>query len=115
MCGIAGQYLFSGNDADSDISAKQTDELIDAMSESLSHRGPDDSGKYVSGRISLIHRRLSIIDITPEGKQPMSNEDESVWLVFNGEIYNYLELREELLKKGHIFRTKTDSEVIIHS
>ena len=131
MCGIAGLYIFTGDadnagkDADINTSAITTDNsidaftafdaLTDAMSESLSHRGPDDSGKYSNGKMSLIHRRLSIIDITPEGKQPMSNEDESILLVFNGEIYNYLELREELIQKGHTFKTKTDSEVIIHS
>ncbi|MDD3978062.1 MAG: asparagine synthase (glutamine-hydrolyzing) [Methanomicrobium sp.] len=107
MCGIAGQYAFLGHKPDK--------KLLNDMSQSLIHRGPDDSGVYISDKAGLIHRRLSIIDLSSEGKQPMSNEDETLWLVFNGEIYNYQELREELKDYGHIFRTKTDSEVIIHA
>ncbi|MBP2133366.1 asparagine synthase (glutamine-hydrolyzing) [Methanomicrobium sp. W14] len=107
MCGIAGHYAFLGHDVDKD--------LLEKMSETLVHRGPDDSGIYCDDKTGLVHRRLSIIDLTAEGKQPMTNEDGSVWLVFNGEIYNYPELRMELLEKGHVFQTKTDSEVIIHS
>ncbi len=77
------------------------------------HRGPDDAGKYINKNIGLGFRRLSIIDLNT-GHQPMTNEDGSVWLVFNGEIYNHQELREMLIKKGHIFSTKADSETIIH-
>lgn len=107
MCGIAGQYVFSGHRPD--IS------LLKKMSDSLVHRGPDDSGIYSDDKAGLVHRRLSIIDLSPEGRQPMANEDDTLWLVFNGEIYNYMELRDELANLGHTFRTKTDSEVIIHA
>jgi asparagine synthase (glutamine-hydrolysing) len=84
------------------------------MSSVLTHRGPDDEGVYVKGNVGLAHKRLSIIDLTPAGHQPMSNEDGSIWIVFNGEIYNFLDLREELIKKGHCFTSKTDTETIIH-
>ena len=80
------------------------------------HRGPDDLGSYHDprGRCSLTFRRLAIIDLSVAGHQPMSNEDGTVWLVFNGEIYNFAELREELVQKGHTFRSRTDSEVLVH-
>ena len=84
------------------------------MSSLLSHRGPDDSGIYLKGNVGLAHRRLSIIDLTPAGHQPMPNEDESVWIVFNGEIYNYQDIRRDLLVRGHRFRSNTDTETIIH-
>lgn len=88
------------------------------MTDILSHRGPDDSDIYLSrsGKAScgLGHRRLSIIDLSVAGRQPMSNEDKTVWMVFNGEIYNFAALREELERKGHHFVSRTDSEVIIH-
>jgi asparagine synthase (glutamine-hydrolysing) len=80
----------------------------------MRHRGPDDEGFYCDEHIGLGHARLSIIDVEL-GSQPMSNEDETLWIVFNGEIYNYVELREELLEKGHTFRTRSDTEVILHS
>lgn len=83
------------------------------MADTIAHRGPDDDGYYVSGQIGLGFRRLSIIDLNT-GHQPLSNEDDTVWIVFNGEIYNYLELREFLQTKGHRFKTHTDTEVIIH-
>ncbi|MEJ2033692.1 MAG: asparagine synthase (glutamine-hydrolyzing) [Deltaproteobacteria bacterium] len=83
------------------------------MASTLSHRGPDDEGFYLRDGVGLGHRRLSIIDLDA-GKQPICNEDETVWIVYNGEIYNYQALRKELLKKGHVFRTRTDTEVIIH-
>ncbi|MFH1550211.1 MAG: hypothetical protein ABIH04_06600, partial [Planctomycetota bacterium] len=79
------------------------------------HRGPDGEGFHIDGRVGLAHRRLSIIDLTEAASQPMPNEDETLWLVFNGEIYNYIELREELKKSGHRFRSKTDSEVVLHA
>jgi asparagine synthase (glutamine-hydrolysing) len=92
--------------------------LIQRMTEMVSHRGPDDWGCKVfrgAGRhVSLGHRRLSIIDLSSAGHQPMTNEDETVWLVFNGEIYNFQELREQLVAAGHSFRSRTDSEVLIH-
>jgi asparagine synthase (glutamine-hydrolysing) len=83
------------------------------MLDTIRHRGPDDEGTYFAPRIGLGHRRLSIIDLGT-GHQPLSNEDGSVWIVFNGEIYNYQELQKELKSKGHIFKTKSDTEVIVH-
>ena len=80
----------------------------------LAHRGPDGAGKYLAGPVGLGHRRLSIIDLSSNGAQPMCNEDSTIWIVFNGEIYNYLELRDRLSKRGHTFRSMTDTEVIIH-
>jgi asparagine synthase (glutamine-hydrolysing) len=88
-------------------------EHIERMSNIMQHRGPDDSGVYLSTRVGLGHRRLSIIDLHT-GKQPLSNERGTIWVVFNGEIYNYRELRDDLLKKGHLFKTQTDTEVIVH-
>lgn len=106
MCGICGKYLF-------DREASVPGRLIKNMADTIRHRGPDDEGLYLSGQIGLGFRRLSIIDLGG-GHQPMSNEDGTVWIVFNGEIYNYQPLREELVGKGHIFRTKSDTEVIVH-
>ena len=83
------------------------------MTSALSHRGPDGSGTYVSERVALGHRRLSIIDLGG-GAQPISNEDGALQIIFNGEIYNFIELRKELEDKGHIFKTRSDTEVIIH-
>lgn len=87
--------------------------LLKQMCDVIAHRGPDDEGFYVHDQIGLGHRRLSIIDLA-KGKQPLCNEDKSVWVVFNGEIYNYLDLRDMLLKKGHVFTTDSDTEAIIH-
>jgi len=110
MCGICGKIEFTGSPVDEDLLRRMTD--------ILSHRGPDDSGVYMRhlGSVScgLGHRRLSIIDLTEAGRQPMTNEDRSVWMVFNGEIYNFGVLREELERKGHRFSSRTDSEVVIH-
>ncbi len=106
MCGICGKLAFGTNETVSP-------ELITAMADTIRHRGPDDEGYYVSGPVGLGFRRLSIIDLK-SGHQPLSNEDESVWIVFNGEIYNYQELRALLLSKGHQFKTRTDTEVIVH-
>jgi asparagine synthase (glutamine-hydrolysing) len=83
------------------------------MLDTIRHRGPDGEGIYESGRVAMGHRRLSIIDVEG-GQQPLCNEDGTVWIVFNGEIYNYKELRSFLLSKGHVFRTQTDTEVIVH-
>ncbi len=85
------------------------------MAGALTHRGPDQEGYYCHDRVSLAHRRLSIIDLSENGRQPMFNEDGSIVLVFNGEIYNFQELRDQLLGKGHRFASRTDSEVIIHA
>lgn len=105
MCGICGKLNLNGPSPDSS--------LIERMSSVLSHRGPDDFGIYIKDEIGLGHRRLSIIDLS-FGHQPMSNEDGKIWIVFNGEIYNFQELREGLIKKGHSFKTNSDTEVIIH-
>ena len=87
--------------------------LVKAMADTMYHRGPDDEGYYVSGPIGLGFRRLSIIDLQ-RGHQPVSNEDGTVQIIFNGEIYNFQELREFLLGKGHVFKTQSDTEVIVH-
>lgn len=96
-----------------DTEARVSPALVTAMSDTIRHRGPDDEGQYVSGPIGLGFRRLSIIDLK-SGHQPLSNEDGTIWIVFNGEIYNFQELRNFLLSKGHTFRTHSDTEVIVH-
>src|SRR5215467_3312428 len=106
MCGIAGIFN-SVNRAP--VSAP----LVKAMTDSLVHRGPDDEGFYVSGPVGLGHRRLSIIDLKG-GHQPIANEDQTVWVVFNGEIYNFGDLHDQLVSKGHTFKTRSDTEVIVH-
>jgi asparagine synthase (glutamine-hydrolysing) len=106
MCGICGQYNF-GNQA----LVRRTD--IVAMTRSIAHRGPDDEGYFIDGSLGFGFRRLSIIDLAG-GHQPMSDREESVWVVFNGEIYNFPELKRELQSHGHVFRTNCDTEVIIH-
>ncbi len=106
MCGICGQYNF-----ESLAPVRRAD--IEAMAKSIAHRGPDDEGYFLAGPLGLGFRRLSIIDLSG-GHQPMSDQDESVWVVFNGEIYNFLELRRELESFGHVFRTNSDTEVILH-
>lgn len=85
------------------------------MADTIRHRGPDQEGVYCTEGISLGHRRLSIIDLSDHGRQPMTNEDGSIRLVFNGEIYNFKELRDELIGKGHVFSSRTDTEVILHA
>jgi len=105
MCGIAGWYD-SENTDDSRV-------LLSRMLSIIAHRGPDDEGQYFEGPVALGMRRLSIIDVQG-GHQPISNEDRTVWVVFNGEIYNFHELRRELEAKGHVFATRTDTEVIVH-
>ncbi|MGZ6248642.1 MAG: asparagine synthase (glutamine-hydrolyzing) [Syntrophales bacterium] len=107
MCGICGKIFFEKD--------KRVDpQLIKIMADSMYHRGPDDEGTYISGNVGLGHRRLSIIDLN-RGKQPISNEDGTVWIVFNGEIYNYQDLRETLIQRDHKFKTDTDTEVIVHA
>ena len=107
MCGITGKLNFNKNNFVSEG-------LIKEMTKTLSHRGPDDSGIFVEKNIGLGHNRLSIIDLSPAGHQPMSDKEEKIWIVFNGEIYNYLVLKKELEKQGIIFKSKTDTEVIIY-
>jgi asparagine synthase (glutamine-hydrolysing) len=101
MCGICG---FNWDD----------EILLNEMLESIKHRGPDNRGTYTDGKISLGHNRLSIIDLSKKGKNPLWNEDRSKCIIYNGEIYNYKELKKDLIKKKHIFYTKTDTEVILH-
>lgn len=101
MCGIAG---FNFDDK----------ELIKRMCTLLSHRGPDSHAYFLDDKISLGHRRLKVIDLSERAAQPMSNEDKSIWLVYNGEVYNFRKLRNELEKRGHLFKSDSDSEVIIH-
>jgi asparagine synthase (glutamine-hydrolysing) len=105
MCGIAGLFNLDG--------AAVAPESLRGMIRMLSHRGPDDTGFHAENGVGLAHARLSIIDLAG-GHQPMSNEDGSLWITFNGEIFNYLELREELLDSGHKFVTRSDTEVILH-
>jgi asparagine synthase (glutamine-hydrolysing) len=107
MCGICGKLYF-------DTQRQVDSSLIASMSSVLQHRGPDDHGTYVAGPVGLGHQRLSIIDTSAAGHQPMTNEDKSIWIVFNGEIYNFAELRGELEKKGHHFASHTDTETILH-
>jgi len=88
--------------------------IIERMAKDISHRGPDDEGYYISGPLGFGFRRLSIIDLQG-GHQPMSDREKKVWVIFNGEIYNFRELRNELESSGHIFQTMSDTEVIIHA
>ncbi|HTT65773.1 MAG TPA: hypothetical protein VMG35_28180, partial [Bryobacteraceae bacterium] len=104
MCGIAGFYLREGN-AELPV--------VRAMCDQIRHRGPDDEGYHVESGCAIGVRRLSIIDLGT-GHQPMANEDESVWVAFNGEIYNYRELRRDLLARGHRFSTSSDTETLVH-
>ncbi len=89
--------------------------LVKEMMRLIAHRGPDQNGEFVDDRIALGHQRLSIIDLSEKGRQPMSNEDGTTWIVFNGEIYNYKEIRERLGAQGHRFASQTDTEVIVHA
>src|SRR5438874_7933320 len=106
MCGICGQFNFINN-------APVDPEIIRRMADSIAHRGPDDEGYFVSGPIGLGFRRLSIIDLAG-GHQPMADAEKTVWVIFNGEIYNFKELRVELEQLGYSFRTNCDTEVIVH-
>ena len=104
MCGIAGYFLPEGCAGVS---------TVKPMCDLIRHRGPDDEGFHIDGGCALGMRRLSIIDLST-GRQPISNEDGSVWVVFNGEIYNYRELRDDLEARGHVFRTRSDTETLVH-
>src|SRR5260221_4763370 len=108
MCGLAGFFQARGTPPG------EWRLVLAAMAHTLVHRGPDDEGYWLDDRVGLGHRRLSIVDVAT-GHQPMSNEDGSVWLVFNGEIYNFPELRHELQGNGHQFRTRSDTETIVHA
>jgi asparagine synthase (glutamine-hydrolysing) len=108
MCGIAGIVNFS------DRHDPPTLELLQSMISAIRHRGPDEYGLYRDYRAGLVHARLSIIDLQ-SGQQPMANENQTLWIVFNGEIFNFIELRAELEKLGHRFRTHSDTEIILHA
>jgi len=107
MCGIAG---IAGEQFQADWS-----DLVERMTSVQRHRGPDDAGRHVETGVALGHRRLSIIDLSAAGHQPMTNEDGTWWLTYNGEIYNHREVRQELIAKGHRYHSETDSETIIHA
>jgi len=106
MCGIAG---FAGWP----LGAEEAGRSVRAMCDAILHRGPDDSGYFVAPEVALGMRRLSIIDVAG-GQQPIGNEDGSVQVVFNGEIYNHHEVRRDLVGRGHRFRTRSDTETIVH-
>jgi asparagine synthase (glutamine-hydrolysing) len=115
MCGICGKICFDGKPIEED--------LIKEMCRSFSYRGPDDNGTYINNSLSdngrrvslgLGHQRLSIIDLSPAGHQPMTNEDGTIWITYNGEVYNFKELRSDLKSKGHTFKSETYTEVILH-
>jgi asparagine synthase (glutamine-hydrolysing) len=106
MCGIAGKLNFDAQPIDR--------ERLAAMTTAVAHRGPDADGFYFGPGIGLGHRRLSIIDLAT-GDQPLANEDGTVWVIFNGEIYNFAEIRVDLERAGHSFRTHSDTEVIVHA
>lgn len=111
MCGICGAI-------DNNVNATINDSLLFNMCAAMAHRGPDDEGVYTNSSsepfVGLGHRRLKIIDLSSSGHQPMSNEDGTVWIVFNGEVYNYRDLRRGLQEKGHSFKSHTDTETVIH-
>jgi asparagine synthase (glutamine-hydrolysing) len=106
MCGICGIVDFSGAPIDP--------ARIERMTNALAHRGPDDAGMYCRENVGLGHRRLAILDLSPTGHQPMSNSEGTIWIVFNGEIYNFRELKAELIDAGHHFQSSSDTEVILH-
>lgn len=108
MCGIAGIV----NQRDT-----VTEEQIRCMTDAIRHRGPDDEGVYLNPNknVGLGHRRLSFLDLSTSGRQPLCNEDQSIWITFNGEIYNYLDLKKELQQLGHVFQSNTDTEVLVHA
>src|SRR6266478_4730890 len=107
MCGIAGVL-------DVERRGAALRPIVESMCNALTHRGPDAFGFFSTDMIALGHRRLSIIDLA-SGHQPMANEDGTIWVTFNGEIYNFAELRERLLSLGHRFATNSDTEVIVHA
>lgn len=105
MCGIAGIVNFRDNTV-------QSPDLLRRMLTRIKHRGPDESGIYYNDKVAMGNVRLSIIDIAT-GQQPLTNADGSLWIVFNGEIFNYIELRQELEAKGYSFKTHSDTEVLV--
>src|SRR4051812_14673447 len=108
MCGIAGYMALSGTPPDASAAPR----VLKSMADAIRHRGPDDGGVYADGPVGLAHRRLSIIDLSAAGHQPLCSADGSAWISFNGEIFNYVELRRELEARGHAFRSHSDTETI---
>src|SRR5213594_2837262 len=107
MCGIAGIFNLNGEPVSAVVLRRMTD--------AIAHRGPDGEGFYTDAFVGLGHRRLAIIDLSPAGHQPMVSRDQQVVLTYNGEVYNFQELRAELERLGHQFRSKTDSEVVLNA
>src|SRR5438105_4723952 len=106
MCGIAGAFYRDGRTPD--------ERVLEAMAAQIKHRGPDGSGVRAFHSAGLAHTRLSILDLSAAAAQPLSSEDGKVWISYNGEIYNFQSLRDELTAKGHRFRSTGDTEVIVH-
>jgi asparagine synthase (glutamine-hydrolysing) len=107
MCGIAGIYNLDNRSVER--------ELLRKMSDAMVHRGPDREGMRIDGNIGISHKRLKIIDLSDEADQPMENEDSTILITYNGEIYNYIELRQQLISSGHQFKSRSDSEVVVHA
>src|SRR4051812_14207028 len=109
MCGICGTLATSDGFASGEA-------VVTAMRDTMAHRGPDDGGVWRApdAPVAFGHRRLSIVDLSRAGHQPMSNEDGTVWITYNGEVYNHAALRDELIAKGHTYRSHTDTETILH-
>src|SRR5688572_18489713 len=107
MCGIAGLL-------ERDFTRDASADVVRRMTRVLRHRGPDDEGVWVGGPVGLGSRRLAVIDLSSRGHQPMSNEDGTLWIAFNGEIYNFPQLRAQLERDGHAFRSDSDTEAILH-
>ncbi|MDP3767544.1 MAG: asparagine synthetase B, partial [Dehalococcoidia bacterium] len=106
MCGIAGTVSLD--------EAPVPDGVVERMTATMHHRGPDDYGHWQQGPCALGHRRLTIIDLSRAGRQPLSNAEGTSWITYNGEVYNYRALRDDLAKRGHAFRSRTDTEVVAH-
>lgn len=111
MCGIAGFHAVQG-ELPREVATRA---VLERMADAIRHRGPDDAGSYLDARTGLGHRRLSIVDLSPAGRQPLRSGDGSVWVTFNGEIFNYVELRRELEAAGRVFRTHSDTETIVEA
>jgi len=111
MCGIAGYFALTGRPPD----AVAASLILKRMARAIAHRGPDDEGVFAEGPVGLAHRRLSIVDLSPSGHQPLASGDGRLWVSFNGEIFNYVELRGELAARGHAFHSQSDTEVIVEA
>ena len=107
MCGVTGLINFDNTPI--------SPAVLKLMTDAIAHRGPDDEGQWIEGNVGIGHRRLSILDLSPAGHQPMASADHRYLLSYNGEVYNFRALRRELEAKGYWFRSKTDSEVVLNS